>query len=57
MALHFNRNSLDALGAIASVLRAEDKYPEAAEYINNILALQPNDGESWSSLGMLRYRL
>jgi glucose repression mediator protein len=52
-ALRHNRNSIEALRAVASILRAEDKYEQAVEFIRNILALNPADGESWSSLGML----
>jgi len=39
---------------MASILRAEDKYDAAIDYIRNILALNSADGESWSSLGMCR---
>jgi hypothetical protein len=39
---------------MASLLRAEDKYDAAIDYIRNILALNSADGESWSSLGMYR---
>jgi len=51
--LHFNQWSVDALHAIASILRAEDKYSQAVEYIRTILKVQPANGESWSSLGAL----
>jgi len=51
-ALVFNAWSVDALHAIASILRAEDKYGEAVDYINRILKIQPLNGESWSSLGI-----
>jgi Flp pilus assembly protein TadD len=37
---------------MASILRAEDKYDAAIDYIRNILTLNSADGESWSSLGM-----
>jgi len=39
---------------MASILRAEDKYDAAIDYIRNILALNSADGESWSSLGTCR---
>ena len=52
-ALFHNKNSIDALRAVASILRTEDKYEAAVDYIRTILQLNPADGESWSSLGML----
>jgi len=42
---------------MASILRAEDKYDAAIDYIRNILALNSADGESWSSLGIRRVLL
>lgn len=53
-ALHFNQFSVDALHAIASVLRTEEKYDQAVEYIESIIKLDHTDGESWSHLGMLQ---
>ena len=52
--LHFNQFSLEALQAIAAVLRAEEKYDQAVEYIDSILKLDHTDGESWSHLGKLQ---
>lgn len=51
-ALFHNKNSIEALRAVASILRTEDKYEAAVDYIRTILQLNPADGESWSSLGM-----
>lgn len=51
-ALSFNQYSLEALNGIANVLRAEDKYAEAAKYIEVMLQIEPNTGENWSSLGI-----
>lgn len=42
---------------MASILRAEDKYDAAIDYIRSILALNAADGESWSSLGTYRVLL
>jgi len=50
-ALFHNKNSIEALRAVASILRTEDKYEAAVDYIRTILQLNPADGESWSSLG------
>lgn len=51
-ALHFNQFSVDALHAIANVLRTEEKYADAVEYIDAIIKLDHTDGESWSHMGM-----
>lgn len=51
-ALFHNKNSIEALRAVASILRTDDKYEAAVDYIRTILQLNPSDGESWSSLGM-----
>lgn len=50
--LRYDKANVSALRGIASILRSEDKYDQAVEYIKNIIAAVPNDGESWSSLGM-----
>lgn len=50
-ALRHNKTSIEALRSVASILRAEDKYENAVDYIRMILQLSPSDGESWSSLG------
>lgn len=52
-ALGYNDMSIDALQSIASVLRAEDKYAEAAGYLETIIKLDNSNGEAWSSLGRL----
>lgn len=49
--LTFNNVSVEALHSIASILRSEDKYDQAIEFIEGILKLEPTNGESWSSLG------
>lgn len=49
--LSFSNVSVEALHAIASILRSEDKYDQAIGYIEEILKLEPTNGESWSSLG------
>lgn len=46
-----DKQNVDALRCIASILRTEDQYESAIEYIRQILQLCPTDGESWSSLG------
>ncbi|KAL9086659.1 MAG: hypothetical protein Q9159_004068 [Coniocarpon cinnabarinum] len=50
-ALHYNDVSVDALQSVANVLRAEDKYAEAAQYLDTIIKMDSANGEAWSSLG------
>ena len=50
-ALRHNQYSIPAMSAIASVLRTREQFPKAIEYLQNILKLDPNSGESWGSLG------
>lgn len=50
-ALRHNQVSIPAMSAIASVLRTREQFPKAVEYLQNILKLDPNSGESWGSLG------
>lgn len=56
-ALHYNEVSIEALQSIANVLRAEDKYPEAAKYLEKIIHIDSANGEAWSSLGTYRLSL
>ena len=51
--LSYNKDNVDALRAIAGVLRAEDKYEEAIEYIKALLLINDRDGEAHSSIGKL----
>lgn len=50
-ALFYNKENVEALRCVASVLRADDKYEDAVEYIKALLVLNPSDGEAHSSLG------
>lgn len=50
-ALNFNGNSVRALNAISAILRSKDQFPAAVEYLRQILRIEPNNGEVWSSLG------
>ncbi|KAI9707847.1 MAG: hypothetical protein M1820_004453 [Bogoriella megaspora] len=50
-ALRHNMNSVQAMQAISCILRTKDQFPAAVEYLRNILKLEPNNGETWSSLG------
>ena len=49
--LHFDRYSVETLHAIAELLRTEDKYDQAVEYLESILRVDNGDGASWSHLG------
>jgi len=37
--------------AIAGILRAKDRFAPAIEYLNQILKIEPNNGEVWGMLG------
>lgn len=50
-ALRHNQYSIPAMSAIACILRTRETFPKAIEYLQNILKLDPQNGESWGSLG------
>ncbi|KAI8880367.1 TPR-like protein [Backusella circina FSU 941] len=50
-ALRHNPYSIKALSSIASLCRGREQFNKAVEYFKRILALQENNGESWSALG------
>lgn len=52
-ALRHNQWSIPAMSAISSILRTREQFPKAIEYLQNILKLDPNSGETWGSLGRL----
>ena len=51
-ALRHNPQSVRALMAIGSVLRTREDFPKAAEYYNQLLKIDNNNGEAWGGLGM-----
>jgi tetratricopeptide (TPR) repeat protein len=50
-ALHFNQWSVPAMLAISCILRSKDQFNGAVEYLRQILKVDMNNGEVWSSLG------
>ncbi|QIW97335.1 hypothetical protein AMS68_002853 [Peltaster fructicola] len=50
-AMTFNRRSVQAMLAISCILRSKDQFTAAVEYLKQIIQVEPNDGEVWSSLG------
>ncbi|KAF2768660.1 TPR-like protein [Teratosphaeria nubilosa] len=50
-AMNFNRWSVPAMLAISCILRSKDQFTAAVEYLRQIIKLEPNNGEVWSSLG------
>ena len=52
-ALRQNQWSIPAMNAISSILRTREQFPKAIEYLQNILKLDPQSGETWGSLGMV----
>jgi tetratricopeptide (TPR) repeat protein len=51
-ALRHNPQSIRAMNAISMVLRTREDFPKAAEYLQQAIKLDPNNGEAWGSLGM-----
>lgn len=51
-ALRHNQWSIPAMNAISCILRTKEQFPKAVEYLQNILKLDPTNGETWGSLGM-----
>lgn len=50
-ALRHNQWSIQAMNAISCILRTKEQFPKAIEYLENILKLDPTNGETWGSLG------
>jgi glucose repression mediator protein len=50
-ALRHNQWSIAAMNAISCILRTKEQFPKAIEYLQNILKLDPTNGETWGSLG------
>jgi tetratricopeptide (TPR) repeat protein len=50
-ALRHNQWSTQTLNSISSILRTKEKYPEAMDYLKNILKVEPANGEAWGNLG------
>lgn len=50
-ALRHNQWSTQTLNAISCILRTKEKYPEAMEFLKNILKVEPSNGEAWGNLG------
>lgn len=50
-ALRVNPRSTTAMNAISAILRTQENFHKAVEYLNNILKLEPNNGDVWGSLG------
>ncbi len=52
-ALRANPRSIPAMNAISSILRSQEQFHKAVDYLQNILKLDPNNGEVWGSLGKI----
>lgn len=50
-ALHINPRSTAAMSAMSSILRTQEQFHKAVEYLQNILKLEGNNGDVWGSLG------
>ena len=52
-ALRHNPQSIRAMNAISMVLRTREDFPKAAEYLQQVIKLDPVNGEAWGSLGRI----
>jgi glucose repression mediator protein len=50
-ALRANPRSIAAMNAISCILRTQEHFHKAVEYLQNILKLDGNNGDVWGSLG------
>lgn len=50
-ALRASPRSIPAMNAISSILRTQENFPKAVEYLNQILSLDQANGDCWGSLG------
>jgi glucose repression mediator protein len=50
-ALRSNPRSITAMNAISCILRTQEQFNKAVEYLQNILKLDGNNGDVWGSLG------
>lgn len=50
-ALRANPRSIPAMNAISCILRTQEQFHKAVEYLQSILKLEVNNGEVWGSLG------
>lgn len=50
-ALRANPNSVAAMNAISLILRTREEFHKAVEFLQDILKLEPTNGEAWGSLG------
>jgi glucose repression mediator protein len=53
-ALRANPRSIPAMNAISCILRTQEQFHKAVEYLQNILKLDGNNGDVWGSLGQCR---
>lgn len=50
-ALRANPSSVTAMNAISLILRTREEFHKAVEFLQDILKLEPSNGEAWGSLG------
>lgn len=50
-ALRANPNSVPAMTAISLILRTREEFHKAVGFLQDVLKLEPNNGEAWGSLG------
>ena len=42
---------IPAMTAISQIMRTREQFPKAIEYLQQVLKLDPQSGETWGSLG------
>ena len=52
-ALRSNPRSIPAMNAVSGILRAQEQFHKAVEYLQNILKLDGNNGDVWGRRGKL----
>jgi glucose repression mediator protein len=52
-AIRANPRSIPAMNAISCILRTQEQFHKAVEYLRNILKLDATNGDVWGSLGEL----
>jgi glucose repression mediator protein len=54
-ALRANPRSIPAMNAISAILRTQEHFHKAVDYLNNVLKIEPNNGDTWGALGKSLY--
>lgn len=50
-ALRANPRSIPAMNSMANILRTQEHFHKAVDYLQNILKMDGNNGDVWGTLG------